>query len=98
MYPLRADNVAARRVGDELMIMSARDSALFSLNETAALLWSAADGTTSLDQIVQREICPRFDIDHATALRDARELADGLAAHGILQVASQPRRDVDTTS
>ena len=90
LYILRSDNVAARQIGEELMIMSARDSALFSLNETAALLWRAADGKTPLAEIVMRDICPAFDIDADTALRDATELAHGLAERGILQVAAQP--------
>lgn len=90
LYILRSDNVAARQIGDELMIMSARDSALFSLNETAALLWRAADGATPLADIVVRDICPAFDIDAETALRDATELAHGLAERGILQVGEQP--------
>lgn len=90
LYILRSDNVAARQIGDELMIMSARDSALFSLNETAALLWRAADGQTPLADIVARDICPAFDIDMDTALRDATELAQGLAERGILQVGNQP--------
>jgi hypothetical protein len=90
LYILRSDNVAARQIGDELMIMSARDSALFSLNETAAVLWKAADGTTPLADIVVRDICPTFDIDPETALRDATELACGLAERGILQVGERP--------
>ena len=90
LYILRSDNVAARQIGEELMIMSARDSALFSLNETAAVLWRAADGQTPLAEIVSRDICPAFDIDADTALRDATELAHGLAERGILQVAAQP--------
>ena len=90
LYILRSDNVAARQIGEELMIMSARDSALFSLNETAAVLWRAADGQTPLAEIVSRDICPAFDIDADTALRDATELAQGLAERGILQVAPQP--------
>ena len=90
LYILRSDNVAARQIGDELMIMSASDSALFSLNETAALLWRAADGKTTLAEIVMRDICPAFDIDAETALRDAAELAHGLAERGILQVGNQP--------
>lgn len=90
LYILRSDNVAARQIGEELMIMSARDSALFSLNETAAVLWRAADGKTPLADIVSRDICPAFDIDAETALRDATELAHGLAERGILQVAPQP--------
>ena len=90
LYLLRSDNVAARQIGEELMIMSARDSALFSLNETAAVLWRAADGQTPLAEIVSRDICPAFDIDAETALRDATDLAHGLAERGILQVGNQP--------
>ena len=90
IYILREVNVAARRIGQELMIMSARDSALFSLNETAAILWEAADGTTSLADIVSRDICPLFEIDMDSAFRDAREAAEGLAKHGILRMSVQP--------
>lgn len=93
LFLLRSDNVAARRIGDELMIMFARDSSLFSLNETAALLWDAADGRTPLAEIVAREICPRYEVDAATALRDATELARGLAERGILQVCERPFAD-----
>ena len=90
LYILRSSNVAARKIGDELMIMFAQDSSLFNLNETAAILWNAADGTTPLADIVARDICPAFDIDPDTALRDAAELAHGLAERGILQVGNQP--------
>ena len=90
LFLLRSDNVAARRIGDELMIMFARDSSLFSLNETAALLWDAADRRKPPAEIVARELCPRYDVDPATALRDATELAHGLAERGILQVGDRP--------
>ena len=90
LFLLRSDNVAARRIGDELMIMFARDSSLFSLNETAAMLWQAADGVTPLEQIVERQLCNAFDVDAATALRDARELVSSLAEHGILRVSDTP--------
>ncbi|QIL20523.1 PqqD family protein [Thermomonas sp. HDW16] len=90
LYILRSSNVAARRIGDELMIMSAHDSSLFSLNETAAILWDAADGLTPLADIVAQLIAPVFDIDPATALEDARSLALGLAERGILQVGDMP--------
>lgn len=89
-YVARSPDVAARRVGDELMVMSGRDSSLFSLNETAAVLWEAADGTTPLAGIVEREICSRFDVDRDEALRDAEALAEELAHHGILIVSHAP--------
>ena len=34
-----AKEVAARMMGGEMMIMSARDSTLFNLNETASAIW-----------------------------------------------------------
>jgi hypothetical protein len=92
-YIARTHDVAARRVGDELMIMTGRTSSLYSLNETAALLWEAADGITPLDRIVAERICPAFDVDADTALRDAETLADELAEHGILRVAGEPITD-----
>ena len=98
IYILRSDNVAARQIGEELMIMSARDSSLFSLNETAALLWRAADGTMPLAEIVARDVCPRFDVDLETALKDATELAQGLAERGILRIAAQPLDEGNTAT
>jgi hypothetical protein len=92
-YIARAPDVAARMIGGELMIMSSRTSSLFSLNETAALLWQAADGVTPLSEIVEREICGPFEVDAATALRDTEELARQLAEHGILRLSESPLRD-----
>ena len=48
LYVARNPRVAARMLGGEMMIMSARDSTLFTLNETASVLWQAADGATPL--------------------------------------------------
>lgn len=90
VYIRRSREVAARRIGDELMIMSGRTSALFSLNETAALLWQAADGVTPLQEIVETQIRTQFDIDADSALADARTVLDELASHGILDVSAEP--------
>jgi len=89
-YIARADKVAARMIGDEMMIMSGLDSSLFSLNPTAAILWQAADGVTPLAQIVEEHIAAKFDVTPDEALRDATELAEALARHGILRVSDSP--------
>ena len=89
-YVARSTKVAARMVGDEMMIMSGGDSTLFALNGTAALLWAAADGVTPLDDIVERHICARFDVDPAVAFRDAEEVVEQLAEHGILLLSDEP--------
>jgi hypothetical protein len=89
-YISRSHSVAARELAGEMMIMSATDSTLFSLNETATLIWNAADGKISLRDIVESKICPEFDIDPETAYRDAESLVSNLAELGILQLSSEP--------
>jgi hypothetical protein len=90
LYLARSPRVAARSLDGEMMIMSGRDSTLFTLNKTATILWQAADGATPLDEIVERKICPEFDVEPATALKDAETLAHELASHEILQVSEEP--------
>ena len=90
LYVARSPRVAARSLGGEMMIMSGRDSTLFTLNKTATILWQAADGTTPLEQIVQQKICSEFDVAPAEALQDAESLARELAGHHILQISEQP--------
>jgi hypothetical protein len=89
-YIARSSAVAARKVGDEMMIMSARDSTLFSLNEVGCAIWQAADGVTPLEEIVQRVVCAEFDVAPEEALQDAQALVREMAAHGILRVSDQP--------
>ena len=97
-YAARATNVAARLIGGEMMIMSGLDSSLFSLNETASVLWQAADGVTPLAQIVEQHICKDYDVDPAVALRDAEELAEELAGHGILRLSDSALAQAGPTS
>lgn len=90
MYIARIKEVAARKLGEEMMIMSALDSTLFSLNDTATVIWQAADGRTPLDEIVSQQVCAAFDVAPDEALKDAEELVRELAAHGILRVSDHP--------
>jgi Coenzyme PQQ synthesis protein D (PqqD) len=90
LYVARSPRVAARSLDGEMMIMSGKDSTLFTLNRTATILWQAADGITPLDEIVRRRICEEFEVGPAEALEDAEKLARDLASHEILQVSEQP--------
>lgn len=90
LFVARNPRVAARSLDGEMMIMSGRDSTLFTLNKTATILWQAADGTTSLDEIVEHRICTEFAVEPAEALQDAETLARELASHEILQISEEP--------
>jgi hypothetical protein len=89
-YIARSTAVAARRLGDEMVVMSALDSTLFTLSDVAAVLWEAADGRTPLDQIVRDRVCATFAVDAETALHDAEEFVRALAERGVLLVSTQP--------
>ena len=82
--------IAARQLGDEVMIMSALDSKFFTLNPVAAVLWQAADGLTPLELIVEQRVCAEFDVVAEVAMRDAEEFVAELSQHGILLVSDQP--------
>jgi len=89
-YVARSPRVAARMLGQEMLVMSGTDSTLFTLNPTATILWQAADGATPLHEIVERRICAEFDVKPEEAMRDARALTEDLAQHGILLTSEQP--------
>lgn len=89
-YVARSPAIASRILADEMIIMSAVDSTLFSLNQTGTIIWEAADGTTPLCRIVEEKVCTEFDIGVEEAYADAEQFVNGLAEHGILLVSDKP--------
>jgi len=90
LYVARSPRIAARMLGEEMLVMSGQGSTLFTLNPTATILWQAADGATPLHEIVERRICSEFEVQPEEAMRDAEVLAEDLAEHGILLISEQP--------
>jgi len=90
LYVSRSKEIAARVLDGEMMIMSARDSRLFNLNEVGTLIWQAADGATTLEEIVTGKICVEFEVEPQQALQDAEAFVRELAEHGIMRLSDQP--------
>jgi len=90
LYLARSKDIAARMLDGEMMIMTARDATLFSLNDVGSAIWAAAHGHTPLEEIVEREVCAEFDVEPAEALTDAEAFVRELAAHGILVISETP--------
>jgi hypothetical protein len=90
LYVARSPRIAARMLGEEMLVMSGQGSTLFTLNPTATILWQSANGVTPLDEIVDRRICSEFEVQPEEAQRDAEALAQDLAKHGILLISEQP--------
>ncbi|HEV2102858.1 MAG TPA: PqqD family protein [Candidatus Acidoferrum sp.] len=96
-YIARSSQTAARLLGDEMVIMSAGDSRVFSLNQVATVIWEAADGRTPLDEIIADRVCAKFEVAPQIALKDAEELVQELASQGILLVSDQPIVRLDSS-
>jgi len=90
VYIARATEVAARSLDGEMMIMSARNSTLFTLNPVGTIIWQSADGKTPLAEIVEQKICAEFEVDPEEALKDVESFVNDLASHGIIVVSDVP--------
>ena len=90
LYIARSGDIAARQLGDEMIVMSARDSTLFTLNDVGLVIWQAADGSTSLEEIVREKVCSEFDVTLEEALKDAENFVRELSGHGILLLSDRP--------
>jgi len=89
-YIARSAAIAARLLEGEMVIMSALDSTLFTLNPTATAIWQAADGVTPLQEIVRQAIQAQFSEVPESALQDAEAFVEALARHGILLLSDRP--------
>ena len=90
LYIARSSAVAARSLEGEMMIMSAKDSTLFTLNPVGTVIWQSADGQTPLGEIVEQKICAQFEVAPEEAARDAESFVNELAGHGIMLVSEEP--------
>lgn len=84
---------AARELAGEMLVISSRDSRLLTLNEVGTAIWKAADGRTTLDDIVQRVVCAEFEVDVPAACADAEQFVQELADAGVLVVSTEPIAD-----
>lgn len=62
MYLTQSNDIAARTLGDDTIIMSTLDSTVFMLNSVGTAIWNAANGVTPLAQIVEETVCSEFDV------------------------------------
>ena len=97
VYISRSTAVAARSFDGEMMIMSALDSTLYTLNPVGTLIWQSADGTTPLTEIIEQKVCAAFNVDATEAVRDAECFVCDLAAHGILLLSDKPMDSVEVS-
>ena len=84
-YPVRNDNIVWRNVAGEVVIAERDNSKLHVLNGTASLIWSMADGTKQIEDMVTA-ICNRFEVTPEQAWTDAEEFCDELLGAGLISL------------
>jgi hypothetical protein len=89
-YIARHPLTAFRELGGEMIVISARDSRLFTLNDVAATIWKAADGMTTLQEIVNGIVCAEYEVEPSSAAGDVERFVDDLVEQGILVRSDRP--------
>ena len=79
-----------RNIGDNYMVVGEGlaqidFNKIISLNSTAAFLWKAVQGKDFDAQTLRDLLLGEYDVDEATALRDATSLMEKWAAAGIVE-------------
>ena len=87
----RHAEVVMRRVGKEALLVPVRNKvgdldSIFTLNETAIVVWESLDGRTPLDGVIER-ICREYDVEPDRAAADASEIVSSLVEAGLLEKA-----------
>ncbi|WP_295940361.1 PqqD family protein [uncultured Alistipes sp.] len=75
--------------GEHVIIMPGRSGAdmtrILALNESSLYLWEALKGREFTTEDAARLLVGRYDVDEATAQRDAAAWAEKLAECGVLE-------------
>jgi hypothetical protein len=73
----KSDSVVFRKIGDEFILVPIRQDvgdleSIYTLNETAALIWELIDGKTQANKI-KAKIVEEFEVDPEQAEQDLKE-------------------------
>ena len=89
-YPARNEEVIWRDIAGEVVIVGEDDNTIRMLNKTASLVWSLADGSRQLQEIVDA-ICDKFQVAPYQARADAEEFCLELVDAGLLSLSQLPQ-------
>lgn len=89
-YPIASADLVGRMVGDEAVLVLPGQGQVKVLNEVGARIWSLADGSRTVQAIVQT-ICQEFEVDEMRAEADIKEFIEVLVQKGILVLSETSR-------
>ncbi len=82
--PMRRGDFIWREVDGETIIISADNTFMYVLNETASVIWSLLDGDHDRESIANA-VAAEFDEDVDTVKRDVSECIDRLKSLNLLE-------------
>jgi hypothetical protein len=80
----RRETLIWRRAGDGVVILNGEGTQLCRLDQTAAAIWTLADGTKTLKEIADG-LCARFEVSPVEALGNVQELTRQLVEAGLAE-------------
>lgn len=85
-HPRRADQVAARIIDGNAVLVSPESSQLYWLNPVATRVWELATGEHTVADIAG-QLCEEFDVERERAEADVREMVQTFVDGGMLSLA-----------
>lgn len=77
-------SLAYRKIGSNVYIVDSKNSMLYKLNETAAIIWEGIVKKKSVKQIV-KDISSTYDVDLQTVENDVNEIINQLVTNGLIE-------------
>lgn len=81
--PQRAENVVARTLDGEAVLLDLASEEYYSLNEVGSRIWELADGEHSVDDMVAA-IVAEYEAERAQVEEDVLDLLDELGREGLV--------------
>jgi hypothetical protein len=88
-YLVRDDRVVWRDIAGEVVIAERDNSKIRTLNKVASLIWSLADGTRQMDDIITA-IYDKFEITREQAQADSEDFCRELLAENLFKLQDIP--------
>ena len=93
--PIPVDDVVGRTIESQpdkrleaVLVLPSRGR-INVLNEIGARIWSLADGTRTVKEVAAA-VCSDYEIDQATAEKDALEFLEILLDRGVIRLSENP--------
>ena len=80
-----SDNVIARTIGDETVLLNIETEAYFGLNEVGSVVWESLSKGPLDTQSIVNAVTENFDVERTLATNDVDALLASLLDQGLVQ-------------